>query len=173
MYISIPLLISSASAMNPIDQYFPTEFKCSCDTTENLMIQMRNLVPPSGTRTEFEDGFRDYACETYEWLSLIGLDSPRVEYNDSIDPFLARYTSQLGQRPGNVDLVKIAWKGFMSANWAHKAFAQAVLAASPHMWFSFFVSGFNDSLSTGSRDCTILTLPGSLSEYVLWEVGRS
>jgi ribonucleases P/MRP protein subunit RPP40 len=67
-------------------------------------------------------------------------------------------------------VVKISWEGFLSPSWAHKSFVQGLRTAMPNTWFSFAVSGFRESLSNGSKDLTILKLPGFASDYLLWEV---
>jgi ribonucleases P/MRP protein subunit RPP40 len=120
----------------------------------------------------YEDEFSNFSVEIYEWLSVISLESPRVAPTDRIDPFLSRYSPPPAdsQKPGVTELVKINWKGFASSSWAHKIFVQTLLTAKSGMWFSFAVLGFNESIRTGGRDCTILKLPSAQNEYMLWEV---
>jgi ribonuclease P/MRP protein subunit RPP40 len=120
----------------------------------------------------YEDEFSDFSLEIYEWLSLISLESPRVDPKDRIDPYLSRYAppSAETQNPQVTELVKIAWNGFTSSSWAHRIFVQALLAAKPEMWFSFGVLGFKESIPNANGDCTILKLPGARNEYMLWEV---
>lgn len=117
------------------------------------------------------DDFAEFANDMYEWLSLVQLESPRIASNDSIDPFLSRYTPPEAPENNTPEVLsRIVWHGFISPKWTHEAFVKTVLAVSPKSWFAFSVSGCGESLPAGSRDVTILRLPGRSSEYMLWEV---
>jgi ribonucleases P/MRP protein subunit RPP40 len=150
----------------------PVVVSCSPEISPQIDVELPRLQPPEGHRDMYEDDFSDFSVEMYEWISLISLGSPRVDLNDRIDPFLSRYAPPAAgdQSLGITKLVKINWKGFASSLWAHKVFVQVLLAAKPGMWFSFAVSGFDESIRTGGGDCTILKLPGAQTEYMLWEV---
>jgi len=141
---------------------------------------MPSLYPPTdslgaNSRAGSRPDFEEFAVDIYEWLSLIAIESPRVNDDDQIDRFLSRYAPP---DPATTDaetteLIKITWRGFLSASWAHKAFVQGLLAATSNTWLSFGVSGFHDSWSSDSQDCTVLKLPGAANEYVMWQVARS
>lgn len=138
---------------------------------------MPRLLPQMELEDKSMDEFNDFSVDLYEWLSLISLESPRVNINDKIDPFLSRYSPPEPDpaSPKTEELVKITWEGFLSPSWAYTVFVQALLAATVDMWFSFAVLGFNESLPSDSTDCTVLRLPGQPgqpSEYILWEVDQ-
>ena len=140
--------------------------------SEAVTVEIPQLQPPNEPKNKFEDNFGDFAVDVYEWLSLICLESPRIDINDEIDPFLSRYVSP---KPDSIstetaELVKITWQGFMSPIWAHRIFVETLLAASAKIWFSYTVSGFHEKMPNGTKDCTILMLPGTQTEYVLWEI---
>lgn len=140
--------------------------------SESVKVETPQLQPPNEQKNNFEDNFGDFAVDMYEWLSLICLESPRIDVNDRIDPFLSRYVSPKSESISTetVELVKIAWQGFMSPIWAHKIFVETLLAAAAKIWFSYTVSGFHEKMPDGTKDCTILILPGIRTEYVLWEI---
>ncbi|OBT40204.1 hypothetical protein VE00_08730 [Pseudogymnoascus sp. WSF 3629] len=163
-------LEGEAPSPDPLAKHFPVEISSPPSITRGPIVNMPNIKPPNGG--DEGDDFGEFAADLYEWLSLISLESPRVDVNDQIDPFLSRYTSPPSDKPEgeNQALVKVIWKGFMSSSWAHKTFVSAVLAATTKSWFSFSVSGFPDSLPATSRDCTISKIPGPSSEFMLWEV---
>jgi ribonuclease P/MRP protein subunit RPP40 len=135
-------------------------------------VELPPLQPPNEPRDKWGDDFGDFAVDLYEWLSLVSLGSPRVELNDKIDPFLSRYRPPKSELldPQVSQLVKISWEGFLSPSWTHQTLVQILLAASIKTWFSMSISSFNESLSAGSKDCTILKLPSTGNEYILWEV---
>lgn len=135
---------------------------------------MPQLKPVSGVKMADEDPFSDYATDLYEWLSLVTLESPRIDIDDQIDPYLSRYSPPSPEVPDSdiIELVKVKWEGFISASWTHQILVKAILAASAKEWFCLSVMGFSKSV-INSHDCTILKLPDSSKEYVLWEVDQS
>jgi len=160
---------------DPMMEHFPIVVKCIPKQVHIPRAIIPSLQPPLESREEYRDDLNDFSVDIYEWLALLSLDSPRLDLDDHTDPFLSRYAPPTAVGPDHLvkKVVKITWEGFLSPSWAHVSFLQAVLAATPTTWFSFAVCGFNDSLGTESRDCTILKLPGASKEYMLWEVGRS
>ncbi|KFY54329.1 hypothetical protein V497_07822 [Pseudogymnoascus sp. VKM F-4516 (FW-969)] len=165
-------LEGEAPSPDPLAKHFPVKISCPPSITRGPIVNMPNVSPPSSLGGDEGDDFGEFAADLYEWLSLISLESPRVDVNDNIDPFLSRYTPPSSDKPDgeNQALVKVTWKGFMPSSWAHKTFVSAVLAATTKSWFSFSVSGFPDSLPANSRNCTISKIPGPSSEFMLWEV---
>jgi ribonucleases P/MRP protein subunit RPP40 len=162
----------SEPVIDPLKRHFPVTVNCATEISKQIEVYLPRLVPPDGHKDIYEDSFADFSVELYEWISLLSLESPRVDPNDSIDPFLSRYAPPIA-KDQNLDvtkLVKISWHGFAASCWAHKIFVQAFLAAKPRMWFTFSVFGFNDCSRTGGGDCTIWKLPGAQNEYMLWEI---
>jgi ribonuclease P/MRP protein subunit RPP40 len=139
------------------------------------VVQIPRLQPLEEQTDEAGEYFNDFAIDIYEWLSLISLNSPRVDANDRIDPFLSRYSPPSPDVPDTQieSLVKVSWEGFFPGSWAYQALVQVLLAAPSKFWFSYAVSGFNDSISKGSRDCTILKTSGPSREFLLWEVEQN
>jgi ribonucleases P/MRP protein subunit RPP40 len=127
------------------------------------------LKPPVDANSGYGEDFEDFAVETHEWLSLISLDSPRVKADDNIDSFLSRYVSPADTTTSS-NLVRITWRGFLSPSWAHNMFVQALLAVPSEAWFVCSLGGFGEAWHGGSEDCTILRVPNSPKEYLLWEV---
>jgi len=159
---------------DPLKRHFPVTVNRASEISTQIEVHLPRLQPPDGDRDTYEDDFSDFSVEMYEWISLVSLESPRVDLNDRIDPFLSRYAPPAAEdrNPEVTKLVKINWKGFASSSWAHQIFVQVLLAAKPGMWFSFAVLGFHESIQTGGGDCTILKLPGAQNEYMLWEIEK-
>jgi ribonuclease P/MRP protein subunit RPP40 len=127
------------------------------------------LKPPLEVEPSYGADFEDYAVDTHEWLSLVLLNSPRINPDDKIDPFLSRYVPP-GPSFTNSKLVKVTWQGFISPSWAHKMFVKLLLAVPQAAWFAYFVVGFGDGPLGESKNCTTLKLPDAPNEYVLWEI---
>ena len=62
--------------------------------------------------------------EIYEWLSLVGLQSPRVVLGDAIDPYLSRYQVPNDNSENTMNLVTLTWTGFLPAQWVRGLFAE-------------------------------------------------
>ena len=149
--------------------HFPTKLKVSPEITSDIKVSEPSLKPHTQNTTEYEGDFEDFAIEIQEWLSLISLGSQRIDPDDTIDSALSRYVAP-GDLTKSTKLVKIIWRGFIAPCWAHKTFSQLLLASPNHSWFAFCVSGFGEGYSGRSKSCTILKLPDSPNEYMLWEI---
>jgi ribonuclease P/MRP protein subunit RPP40 len=118
-----------------------------------------------------KDDYEDFATDIYEWLALVRLESPRILFNDQIDPYLSRY-----QVPGASEdrklasVCKISWQGFLSSAWARKTFIDIILALPSKTWFSFAATSFSSGMIAESSECTLFRPPNSPGEYLLWEV---
>ena len=76
---------------------------------------------PAQSSDSHED-FEDWAMETYEWLSLIAMESPRVCLEDTIDPFLSRYQVPDGD-PGMIsNMAILTWTGLIPNSWVRTLF---------------------------------------------------
>lgn len=157
-----------------MDKYNPTRVACDGHTDETSLARVPILHPPTTPSDVGVDEFSEFTTDIYEWLSLVQLESSRVDASDRIDSFLSRYTPPEASSNSEPErLVRISWSGFLSSSWAHKALVQSVLAASSKSWFAFSATGFQSSMPAGARDCTILKIPSPSSEFLLWEVERN
>ena len=154
---------------DPLNVHFPQRVTVSAEITSNIKVDIPPLKPPTDTSLEYGEDFDDFAVETHEWLSLISLDSPRINPDDRIDSFLSRYASP-GQSTTYSNVVKISWRGFLSPSWANRIFVRALLTVPREAWFAYTVGGFGNVSSSSSKDCTILKVPDAPNEYLLWEV---
>ena len=132
-------------------------------------VKTPSLKPPTQVYSSYSADFEDYAVDIHEWLSLILLESPRINFDDKIDPFLSRYAPP-GDSFFNSKLVKVTWQGFISPSWAHKTYIQMLLAVPQDEWFAYSVVGFGDGPLGESRTSTILKLPDAPNEFVSWEI---
>lgn len=135
-----------------------------------ILRDIRSSIPPLEPPQEkdpiYKGDFEDFAADIYEWLSLVMLNSPRIDPNDKIDPVLSRYSV-----PGDLviggKLVKITWRGFISPAWTHSMLVSILLAFPQDAWFGYCVSGFPIK---ESKDCMILKIPDAAGEYFLWDI---
>lgn len=114
--------------------------------------------------------FEYFATETYEWLSLVRLQSPRVEPDDGIDSYLSRY-----QLPGTWEdreptkLCKVIWQGFLSPSWTKKTLIDLTLALPAKSWFAFSATTFSQGMMGDVQECIVMRPPDSHGEYIQWD----
>lgn len=154
---------------NPLDIHFPTRKEVSPEVSQTIKASIPPLKPSGDEDSIYDADFEDYAVELHEWISLILLDSPRVKVGDKIDPFLSRYALPVDSVASG-GLVKLTWRGFIAPSWSHHTFGLILRHVPRESWFAYCVGGFADGWSGETRGSTILKLPDTPNEYVLWDV---
>jgi ribonuclease P/MRP protein subunit RPP40 len=130
---------------------------------------MPKLSPDVGSlSTSGREDFEDFSTGVYEWLSLVRLQSPRIEVGDKIDPYLSRY--QVPESEAESKICKISWQGFFAPYWSRQTLIDIITTLPPKSWFSFSTTTFSKGLAGDNAECTILRLPSSTGEYLMWEV---
>ncbi|KAI1817893.1 ribonuclease P 40kDa subunit [Poronia punctata] len=163
--------LSGAPNPDPLAKHFPTKY-----TSKPVMSKIEATIPPLAIPPAIlKDGNREdldeYATEAYEWLSLVRLESPRVEVGDTIDPYLSSYVV-----PGDAsehqkgELCKISWRGFIPPRWAADTLAALINTLPQKTWFSISATPFTSVTIGHGADCTFMRPPSSPGEYVLWEI---
>ncbi|KAK0620008.1 ribonuclease P 40kDa subunit-domain-containing protein [Immersiella caudata] len=155
---------------DPLLQHAPTNHFAAPE----ISWKIETTVPPLQPTAKLMDSHsrEDLECfstELYEWLSLVRLESPRINHKDDIDPFLCRYRT-----PGSGDLTeiyKISWQGYLSSKWCRDTLVH-LMANIPtkSSWFSFSTTSFSKAVAGDNAECTILRPPTSTGEYLMWEV---
>lgn len=154
---------------DPLPQHSPTTFTCDPAITQNTEVLIPKLsVEADSESPDSQAHLEDYATELYEWLSLVRLQSPRVQVGDQIDPYLSRYRVPDGSSPEKV--CKISWEGFLAPSWTRQMLVELILALPPTAWFAFSATTFTKSFAGDNSECTILRLPEGTGQYLMWEV---
>lgn len=85
------------------------------------------MLDPAESLNSDED-FEEWALETYEWISLVGLGSPRVLSSDTIDTYLSRYrvpnAAAALESPRTKCMVALTWTGLLPGEWIRDLFIQ-------------------------------------------------
>jgi ribonuclease P/MRP protein subunit RPP40 len=154
---------------DPLEAHFPVKTIISPKILPDIKVNLPILTPTLEAGTVDGAEFEDYAVELHEWLALLLLESPRVDPGSKVDPYLCGYIPP-SKSTTNTSLVKLTWKDFLPASWAHQTFVQVLLAIPRESWFVYCVGGFAEGWSRESKNCTILRLPDAPNEYILWDV---
>lgn len=99
----------------PISKHHPVTKECSPQQKSTEGVWAPNLSSPRSS--DYSEDFEEWALETYEWLSLVALESPRILSEDTIDPFLSRYQVPHNESGKSLTTVTLTWTGFIPALW--------------------------------------------------------
>ena len=69
------------------------------------------------------------ALDILEWLGLVSLQSPRIQVQDRIDPYLSRYSIPGAESAVRTEVVTIKWQGFMPGEWTRDLFVACLLVS--------------------------------------------
>lgn len=153
-----------------LEKHFPAKFTSSPSVLEGLEVRSAPLEILSQVRAEPDRArFEMEAIEVYEWLSMIRLESPRIEVRDQIDSYLSRYDSPQG--PGSTTkLDKLSWQGFISPRWLRETLAYVFATSSSKAWFALSASQFSRNELNGGNEVLLLKPSKAAGEYVMWEI---
>ena len=104
-----------AAQETPITKHHPVTKFCSPQKRTIEKVRVPNINPPLSSDSDAD--FEDWALETYEWLSLVALESPRILSGDTIDPFLSRYQIPQNDSGKTLNMATLTWTGFIPALW--------------------------------------------------------
>ena len=165
----------AAPEPDPLAPHFPLSFRiASVSTTGREVVVPPLKLPPNALYDQTL--FADFATETYEWLSLVRLPSPRIESRDQVDPYLSRYrvpTSGMESPVGEAEgarVCKISWSGFMPSEWVRDCLVNALVAVPSKTWFSMSIGAIHNTVLGDAREITFLRPPDSPGEYFLWDI---
>ena len=100
----------------PIAKHHPLTRKSIPNTRRTDAVLVPPLDPTNALKSS--DDSEIWALETYEWLGLVSLQSPRILADDSIDSFLSRYKIPDHTSRGEATNLRVlTWKGLIPATW--------------------------------------------------------
>ncbi|RFU74318.1 ribonuclease p 40kda subunit [Trichoderma arundinaceum] len=110
------------------------------------------------------------ATELYEWLSLVRLESPRVVAEDTIDPYLSRYSPpEADGTVAQTQVCKLSWQGFLPPSWLRSLFVDVVTNCPSQSWFALSGTTFSRNILGGCNELSFLRPPESSGEFLMWE----
>jgi ribonuclease P/MRP protein subunit RPP40 len=166
-WLFVDLANDEAQAEGPISKHHPFRYEVKPEVTIITDISVPSI--PNG-RKELS---YTYAEELFEWVGLIGIDSPRLRAGDSIDPYLCRYQVpreynaedqevEEGQSSHTASVVRMRWRGFASPHFIKNVLVSAEQASIEHKnWVAVNACGF------GRQSYTILGTAGT--EWLCWQ----
>jgi ribonuclease P/MRP protein subunit RPP40 len=106
----------------PLKKHHPQVINC-----EPVRVDRQNILTPSFhtmglAQANVQDGLQDDCGSLSEWLAMVALDSPRVSADDSVDPYLSRYTVPDVDRAKPSNLVSLRWHGLAPSRWVMQLF---------------------------------------------------
>ncbi|RCI14352.1 hypothetical protein L249_5951 [Ophiocordyceps polyrhachis-furcata BCC 54312] len=163
----------ASPSLKSIEAHKPTLFTANAATVQKIEV---SNVKPQIAASILADGDRtslgETATELYEWLSLIRLRSPRAAANDTIDPFLSRYSAPGGAH-GQTNVCLLSWQGFMAATWLRSLVTDALEACSPQQWVFISATTLSTNVARLGSELALLRPSGVVDEYLMWETSKS
>lgn len=163
-----------APTPDPLSRHYPIKYTSHPEVSEGIPTKIPLLKPPPAILDRKNSlDLDEFATDIYEWLSLIRLDSPRVNGDDKVDPYLSGYAV-----PGDPEdvqkgkLCRISWQGFIPPKWTQHTLVDVIHALPSKSWFSLSTTSFVRGITGDSADCTILRPPNSTGDYFLWDIKR-
>lgn len=103
----------------PITKFHPLPRSASPPTrTDQPNTLIPNLSAPPRSLEESSAYHRsDTSEDILEWLSLITLQSPRLNSTDDIDSYLSRYAIPTSASSNAITVTTLRWHGFIPASW--------------------------------------------------------
>ncbi|KAL9101091.1 MAG: hypothetical protein Q9163_003606 [Psora crenata] len=152
-----------SSATRPISQHHPVTRTVEPEKRKSDDVLVPSLGPTNASSSNVE--FEQWALETYEWLGLVSMQSPRVQAGDKIDPFLSRYqlsTNDLAGQPAN--LITLTWKGLLPATWIRNLIVELTNAMNRNVgsnehFFALSAYAFETAMIDQQDGYTILSPP--------------
>lgn len=111
--------VLSDDHLDPLAKHRPFHETISPSVTHTEAAKVPSFVALRATPDDEE-----WATEFHEWLSLVALQSPRIEASDDIDPYLCRYKVPNAESAEIYDLVSIRWTGLLPGSWIRGLFVE-------------------------------------------------
>ncbi|BCR82865.1 ribonuclease P protein subunit p40 [Aspergillus chevalieri] len=169
----------------PLQKHQPQIIEC--DMARILHCEV--LVPPSQmdiTESTPSEDVQEHCNALSEWLAMVSLESPRVTANDTIDPYLSRYSVPDADDANPTNLISLKWHGFINSRWITQLLTALLVetssqTAGAQSWFALSSNALGREAVDGKDGYTILSqLPNSHSsnpsrrQCICWEfVGTS
>ncbi|KAL6717877.1 hypothetical protein ACLMJK_003962 [Lecanora helva] len=115
---------SEDESQKPIAKHHPVTKQVAAHKTKTDAVLVFDLL--QGKAEDSNEDFEEWAFQLYEWLSLISIESPRVNIDDSIDPYLCRYQipSPQADLRQSQSFIKITWHGLVPHEWTRTLFVE-------------------------------------------------
>ena len=108
----------------PLRKHQPQMIVCEMDRTlhRQVLVHPSLHTPAPITETAPSEQAQEHWGALAEWLAMVALESPRVDANDNIDPYLSRYSVPDVDNSSPSDLISLKWHGFINPQWITNLF---------------------------------------------------
>lgn len=112
----------SEADKKPIHKLQPQWLDCAPFRIEQRRVLTPNLQGSILSESTAEDEIQEKCGSLAEWIAMVQLQSPRVSADETVDPYLCRYSVPDHESSQPSDLVCLKWHGLISNNWAIQLF---------------------------------------------------
>jgi ribonucleases P/MRP protein subunit RPP40 len=160
-----------APLVDPLAKHAPVSFTSEHGVVPNSQLRAPSLAIPSDFVTGDRLRIEEFATETYEWLSLVRLQSPRVLAGDDINDYLSRYqvpNDEGDAREAAFSVVR--WQGFLTSDWVRQLLVDVLATLPSQMPFALSATSFSKGTVGDSTEVTFLRPQDAPDQYFLWEI---
>ena len=162
--------VTKAPKLDAVSNQLPDTFSSRPTATWSAHINIPNLNPPREAITD-RDEFEEFAMDTYEWISMVRMQSPQLQVASNVDAYVSSYEVPCRDDAVETALAcKVSWHGFLSPAWVHDTLMQLFQAVPSTSWLAFTSGTIARGCGTEDSDVTILRPPAAAGEYVVWEI---
>lgn len=155
---------------NPWENSQPHQYTVASKALHKILSLPEMLHTTSSTAADHA-GLEERGTDLYEWLSLVRLESARVEPDDNIDPYLSRYCVT-GKTSERLNICKITWQGFIGTTWLRDLARDAVAVCPRRSWLSIIATSSHCVEMGVNAESVLLRPPGQEDQYLMWQIKR-
>ncbi|OJJ82147.1 ribonuclease P protein subunit p40 [Aspergillus glaucus CBS 516.65] len=145
----------------PLQKHQPQIVECDMARISHREV----LVPPSQmdiTESTPSEDVQEHCNALSEWLAMVALESPRVTANDTIDPYLSRYSVPDAEDSNPTNLISLKWHGFINSRWITQLLITLLVETSSQTvgaqsWFALSSNALGREAVDGKDGYTILS----------------
>ncbi|CRK31696.1 Ribonuclease P protein subunit p40 like [Verticillium longisporum] len=164
--------LGSTPSPDPMEQLATIKFTSRPGLVDGADVVAPALNVPSEVLSEGDrPGLEEFASETYEWLSLVRLESPRVAVGDDINSYLSRYqVPNDSETASRARICKITWRGLLTADWVRQLLIDVLATVPSRAWISFSATSFSKGIVNESAEISFLRPSDAAGHYLMWEI---
>ena len=162
--------VPKAPSLGPESKQLLDTFSDGPTVGRSAQINMPNLKPTREAISDREE-FEEFAMDTYEWISMMRIQSPRIEVANNVDAYVSSY--EVPCQHGAVEttsVCKVSWQGFLSPYWVQDTLMRLFMSVPSKSWLAFTSGAISNCSKADNSEVTVLRPPNSPGEYVMWEI---
>ncbi len=107
----------TAAAVAPLSKHHPSMLDFSSKERPEARVRVPPLRPHEAGDAFDASDIGEWSNSVVEWLGLVALESPRIQAEDIVDPYLSRWAFPEGTTEQATPIRTIRWEGMVDSGW--------------------------------------------------------